>query len=64
MHPGIPVGIDLVTSPSLVSLGGFSSDVMITWGSCDVKKSEECAVTKRITATSERTAQVLTFIDW
>ncbi|EQL34516.1 hypothetical protein BDFG_03663 [Blastomyces dermatitidis ATCC 26199] len=60
MHPGIPVGFDLITALSLASLSGFACDVMITWGPCDVKKSEECAVTKRITAT-ERTAQVLTY---
>ncbi|KLJ07774.1 hypothetical protein EMPG_16752 [Blastomyces silverae] len=62
MHPGIPVGFDLVTALSLASMGGFASDVMITWGSCDVIKDEECAVMKRIMAT-ERTAQVFTFID-
>ncbi|PGG95169.1 hypothetical protein GX51_08318, partial [Blastomyces parvus] len=62
MHPGIPVGFDLVTALSLASLGGFASAVMITWGSCDVVKDEECAAKKRIMGT-ERTAQVLTFVD-
>lgn len=62
MHPGIPVGFDLVTALTLASMGGFASALMITWGHCDVVKSAECAIIKRIAAT-ERTAQVLTFID-
>ncbi|OAX85314.1 hypothetical protein ACJ72_00309 [Emergomyces africanus] len=62
MHPGIPLGFDLVTALALAGMGGFASAVMISWGSCDSSKSDECAAMKRITAT-ERTAQVLTFID-
>ncbi|OJD12561.1 hypothetical protein AJ78_06870 [Emergomyces pasteurianus Ep9510] len=62
MHPGIPLGFDLVTALSLAGMGGLASALMITWGACDVSKSDECAITNRITAT-ERTAQVLTFID-
>lgn len=51
MHPGSPIGFDLITALSLESMGGIArvNSIMITCASCSSIKSNRCAAMEKIT---------------